>query len=214
VNLCYHGFSETPGDVESCQVCVEIRDLKQEADDYRAMLWVLAREAGLSLHIQMADLRSIPEGSELLVWHEELFDSMMLKGICSPSGEGKPVSAFLRETKPKTKPKIITLCGPTRFTSEMLKEAWRLTITGVIVIHWNILESKEAFSHGAEAAGGNVKDVVDALYLHKVAMADEVRVINVGGYIGESTRAELRHARKLGKPITWLESDKVDKEFA
>lgn len=111
-------------------------------------------------------------------------------------------------------PKIITLCGPTRFTSEMLKEAWRLTIAGVIVIHWNILESKEAFSHGAEAAGGNVKEIVDGLYLHKVAMADEVRVINVGGYIGESTRAELRHARKLGKPITWLEQGKVDKEFS
>lgn len=115
---------------------------------------------------------------------------------------------------PLHSPKIVTLCGPTKFTSEMLKEAWRLTISGVIVIHWNILESKEAFSHGAEAAGGNVKEIVDGLYLHKVAMADEVRVINVGGYIGESTRAELRHARKLGKPITWLESGKVDKEFA
>jgi hypothetical protein len=110
-----------------------------------------------------------------------------------------------------SRPKIITLCGSTRFTSEMLAEAWRITITGVIVIHWNILESKEAFSHGAER--DNVKEIIDNLYLHKIAMADEVRVINVGGYIGDSTRAELRHARKLRKPITWLEPDKVDKEF-
>lgn len=107
------------------------------------------------------------------------------------------------------KPKIITLCGSTRFTSEMLREAWRLTIAGNIVIHWNILEGKEAFSHGAEKEGGNVKEIIDALYLHKVAMADEVRVLNVGGYVGESTRGELAHARKLGKQVTWLEPDRI-----
>ncbi len=111
------------------------------------------------------------------------------------------------------KPKIITLCGSTRFTGEMLREAWRLTIAGNIVIHWNILEGKEAFSHGAEREGGNVKEIIDALYLHKVAMADEVRVINVDGYVGESTTSEVRHGLKLGKHITWLEPDKAKPEL-
>lgn len=119
------------------------------------------------------------------------------------------------------RPKIITLCGSTRFTVEMAREAWRLTLEGNIVIHWNILLDGPA-DHAAEAlskeeADGpkrDVKKIVDDLYLHKVAMADEVRCINVGGYIGDSTRNELRHARKLGKPLTWLESDKADKEFA
>lgn len=211
MSLCYHGFSETPGDIESCPVCIEVRDLKKELEEYRAMLWVLAREAGLALHIPKKDLESIPEGSELLCWYEKLFDSMILKGICSPSGEGKPVKAFFKEGVVESKPKIVTLCGSTRFTSEMMREAWRLTVSGVICIHWNILESKEAFSHGAERDG--VKEIVDALYLHKIAMADEVRVVNVGGYIGDSTRTELRHAKKLGKPITWMEPDKADKEF-
>lgn len=112
-----------------------------------------------------------------------------------------------------TKPKIITLCGSTRFTAQMLDEAWRLTKLENIVIHWNILNGSAAFAHGAEREGGDVKEIIDRLYLHKVAMADEVRVINVGGYIGESTRNEIRHARKLGKPVTWLEPDKADKEF-
>ena len=111
--------------------------------------------------------------------------------------------------KIRDRPEIITLCGSTRFTSEMLREAWRLTIAGNIVIHWNILEGKEAFAHGAEREGGNVKQIIDALYLHKVAMADEVRILNVGGYVGESTRGELAHARKLGKEITWLEPDHI-----
>ena len=111
------------------------------------------------------------------------------------------------------RPKIITLCGSTRFTREMLDEAWRLTKLGIIVIHWNILNSSAAFAHGAEREGDEIKRIIDELYLHKVAMADEVRVINVDGYIGNSTRSELRHAVKLGKPITWLEADKSDKEF-
>ena len=111
------------------------------------------------------------------------------------------------------RPKIITLCGSTQFTSEMLDEAWRLTKLGNIVIHWNILNSKEAFAHGAEREGDKIKKIIDELYLYKVAMADEVRVINVGGYIGDSTRGELRHAEKLRIPITWLEPHKVDPEF-
>lgn len=112
------------------------------------------------------------------------------------------------------RPKIITLCGSTRFTPQMLDEAWRLTKLGNIVIHWNILNGSSALSHGAESEGDEVKEIIDRLYLHKVAMADEVRVINVGGYIGNSTKGELRHAQKLGKKITWLEPNKADKEFA
>ena len=108
---------------------------------------------------------------------------------------------------------IITLCGSTRFTPQMLDEAWRLTKMGNIVIHWNILNGHEAFAHGAEREGDDIKTLIDALYLQKVALADEVRVINVGGYIGESTRNELRHARKLGKRITWLEPDRIPEDF-
>lgn len=106
--------------------------------------------------------------------------------------------------------RIITLCGSTRYTAEMLDEAWRLTKEGNIVIHWSILNGKEAFAHGAEREGGEaLKKVIDELYLRKIEMADEVRVINVDGYIGESTRSEVRHAIKIGKPVTWLEPDRI-----
>jgi hypothetical protein len=107
------------------------------------------------------------------------------------------------------RPKIITLCGSTRFTAEMLDEAWRLTLEGNIVIHWNILNGEEAFSHGAEREGGDVKERIDALYLHKVRMADEVRVLNVGGYIGESTAREVAYAFQWGKVVTWLRPDLI-----
>lgn len=102
------------------------------------------------------------------------------------------------------KPKIITLCGSTRFTGAMLEEAWRLTKLENIVIHWSIRAGSADFLDETD------RDIVDRLYLHKIAMADEVRIINVGGYIGDSTRSEVCHARKLGKLVTWLEPDKAD----
>jgi hypothetical protein len=50
------------------------------------------------------------------------------------------------------------------------------------------------------------KLALDALRLRKIEMADEVLILNVGGYIGESTANELAHAKKLGKAIRFLET--------
>jgi hypothetical protein len=36
-------------------------------------------------------------------------------------------------------------------------------------------------------------------------MADEVFVINVGGYIGSSTRSEIEYATGTGKVVRYLE---------
>lgn len=52
---------------------------------------------------------------------------------------------------------------------------------------------------------GQVKKMLDELHLDKIRMADEVLVINRGGYVGESTGREVEFARSLGKPIRWME---------
>ena len=39
----------------------------------------------------------------------------------------------------------------------------------------------------------------------KIDMADAIYVINVGGYIGSSTRSEIEYARKNGKEVLSLE---------
>jgi hypothetical protein len=49
------------------------------------------------------------------------------------------------------------------------------------------------------------KIALDILHLHKIDEADLVRILNVGGYIGHSTRRELEYAQRLGKPIIFLE---------
>ena len=100
--------------------------------------------------------------------------------------------------------KIITLCGSTRFKDEFLEAQKRLTLEGNIVI------SVGLFGHSGddEVWTEGVKDMLDRQHLAKIDLADEIFVVNVGGYIGESTRREIAYADYRGKSITYLESCK------
>lgn len=104
------------------------------------------------------------------------------------------------------KPKIICLLGSTRFTHDMLIRAWELTKQGFIVIHWAVLPDDyfqgNDKSHIADQEG--VKIVIDELYRRKIDLSDECEVINIGGYIGESTRSEIEYATQHGKPVKYL----------
>jgi hypothetical protein len=54
-----------------------------------------------------------------------------------------------------------------------------------------------------------MRGALDELHKRKIDLADEVLILNVGGYIGDSTRSELEYARAKGKVIRWLEEDKA-----
>lgn len=98
--------------------------------------------------------------------------------------------------------KVITLCGSTRFKEEFLEAQKRLTLEGNIVI------SVGLFGHSGddEVWTEGVKDMLDRQHLAKIDLADEIYVINVDGYIGDSTRREIAYAEFKGKSITYLES--------
>ena len=49
------------------------------------------------------------------------------------------------------------------------------------------------------------KEMLDDMHKRKIDMADSIYVINVGGYIGESTRSEIEYAKKNGKEVHYLE---------
>lgn len=100
--------------------------------------------------------------------------------------------------------KVITLCGSTRFKDEFLETQKRLTLEGNIVI------SVGLFGHSGdnEVWTEGVKDMLDRQHLAKIDLADEIFVINVGGYIGDSTRREIAYADFKGKSISFLESSK------
>ena len=98
--------------------------------------------------------------------------------------------------------KVITLCGSTRFKEQFLEQQKRLTLEGNVVI------SVGLFGHSGdeEVWKPGMKEMLDKMHLQKIDMADEIFVINVGGYIGESTRREIAHAEQAGKPVRYLES--------
>ena len=100
--------------------------------------------------------------------------------------------------------KVITLCGSTRFKDEFLEAQKRLTLEGNIVI------SVGLFGHFGDDVvwTEGVKDMLDRQHLAKIDLADEIFVINVGGYIGDSTRREIAYAEFRGKTITYLEESR------
>ena len=99
--------------------------------------------------------------------------------------------------------KVITLCGSTRFKDAFLQEQKRLTLEGNIVI------SVGLFGHSGdgEVWTEGTKAMLDDMHKRKIDMADEIFVINVGGYIGESTRSEIDYAMRTGKAVRYLEDN-------
>ena len=97
--------------------------------------------------------------------------------------------------------KIVTLCGSTRFKEQFMEAQKHLTFKGCIVI------SVGLFGHSGddEVCQPGTKEMLDAMHLRKIDLADEIFVINVGGYIGESTRREITYAEKTGKKVNYLE---------
>lgn len=108
----------------------------------------------------------------------------------------------------RARPKIVCLCGSTRFMDAFFEAGWRETLAGRIVLSVGVVKSSEADEtggHGAEALGPEVVARLDELHKRKIDLADEVLVLNVGGYIGESTRSEIVYAEAHGKPVRYLE---------
>jgi len=96
---------------------------------------------------------------------------------------------------------VITLCGSTRFKEQFMEAQKRLTLEGKIVI------SVGLFGHSGddEVWTEGSKEMLDDMHKRKIDMADEIFVINVGGYIGLSTRSEIDYALAHGKKVTYLE---------
>lgn len=96
--------------------------------------------------------------------------------------------------------KIITLCGSTRFKEQYIAAEKRLTLEGNIVI------SVGLFGHSGdpEVYENGKKEMLDDMHLRKIDLADEIFVINPGGYIGSSTSNEINYAQKTGKPVNYL----------
>ena len=104
--------------------------------------------------------------------------------------------------------KIITLCGSTRFKDEFMEVQKRLTLAGNIVISVGLFGrsgDNEVWEDMDEGTLTRTKEMLDDMHKRKIDIADEIFVINVGGYIGSSTRSEIDYAKAAGKPVRYME---------
>ena len=111
--------------------------------------------------------------------------------------------------------KVITLCGSTRFKNEFMEAQKRLTLEGNIVISVGLFGHSgdtEVWENMDEGTLTKTKEMLDDMHKRKIDMADEIFVINVGGYIGSSTRSEIEYAKASGKPVRYLEEVTDDEQ--
>ena len=104
--------------------------------------------------------------------------------------------------------KVITLCGSTRFKDEFMKAQKDLTLKGNIVISVGLFGHSgddEVWENMDEGTLTKTKEMLDDMHKRKIDMADEIFVINFGGYIGDSTKSKIEYATKTGKKVNYLE---------
>lgn len=110
----------------------------------------------------------------------------------------------------KDKPRVVCLCGSTRFMEQFFRSGWDETLAGRIVLSVGVVvDAKPGAAHIGEELG--IKDALDELHFRKIDLADEILVLNVDGYVGQSTQREIAYAIATGKNVRFLEGARGEK---
>ena len=100
--------------------------------------------------------------------------------------------------------KVITLCGSTMFEAEFAEVNQRLTKEGCVVISVGMFSLPDLPDYDWTADSSDLKGRLGGVHFQKIRMADEVYIVDPGGYVGESTRREIAYTESLGKPVRYL----------
>lgn len=109
--------------------------------------------------------------------------------------------------------KVITLCGSTRFKDQFMEMQKKLTLEGYIVISVGLFGhagDQEVWDGMDEGTLSKTKEMLDDMHKRKIDMADEIYVINIGGYIGDSTRSEIQYAEEHGKTVRYYQDTRKE----
>lgn len=131
-------------------------------------------------------------------WNQGALASTILRHLAAAGESGEPM------------PEIVCLCGSGRFREAFEQAEFDETLAGRIVL--TIGCNTKDIARTTDLA--HHKPMLDELHKRKIDLCDRVHVLNVGGYIGSSTRSEIEYATKLGKPITYLEPVDVPASIA
>ncbi|CCI53901.1 hypothetical protein [Nostocoides jenkinsii] len=105
------------------------------------------------------------------------------------------------------RPRIVCLCGSTRFLDAFDAASIQQTLAGNIVLSIATTRTADVdlFADRSPAEQEELREHLAALHRAKIDLADEVLVLNVGGYIGAATRGEIAYAERTGTPVAYLE---------
>ena len=109
---------------------------------------------------------------------------------------------------PQSAAKVVTLCGSTRFEAEFAEVNQRLTMDGCVVISLGMFSLPALPGYDWTADSSDLKGRLGRVHFQKIRMADEVYVVDPGGYVGESTRREIAYAESLGTPVRYLSRER------
>jgi hypothetical protein len=145
-------------------------------------------------------LRSIANNYPEWNPHKEKYDCQIdAQGAIDKFHKAQPQTS----TPIEAKPKVVCYCGSLRVALEAFKKAeYESVLSGEIALLPCCMFVDIQREYGAQS---DYKVKADDLHKRKIDICDEVFVLNVGGYIGESTRSEIDYANKVGKPVKYLE---------
>ncbi len=95
--------------------------------------------------------------------------------------------------------KIITVCGSLRFYKEMMEITEKIELEGnlmLVPIYNPARPNKDDFTE-EEAL------MLDKMHKERIKLADAILVVNVNGYIGNSTNKEIEYAKSLDKEVIY-----------
>ena len=106
-------------------------------------------------------------------------------------------------------PRVVCLCGSTRFKEEFVRQTAYETLEGRIVlsIGCDMRNDAELFGHMSADRLCKIKMQLDELHKRKIDLADEILVLDVDGYIGPSTAREIDYTKRYGKRVRYLSKE-------
>lgn len=113
------------------------------------------------------------------------------------------------------RPKIVCLCGSTKFWRTFQRAGLEETMKGNIVLSIGAAAGTddEHFGNLKPEDYEAVKDKLDVLHYQKIFLADEILVLDElkdgQPYIGTSTRAEIAFAIRMGKGVRYWSQEKA-----
>lgn len=137
---------------------------------------------------------------------------LLVKLLSLPSSRLKELRYLIQHADTMAnRPNIVCLCGSTRFSAAYQSANFTETLKGniVLTIGCDMRSDDELFKDKTESELAEIKARLDWLHLRKIDLADEILVLNVGGYVGHSTMREIVYAHTRAKTIRWLEPDKA-----